>query len=477
MQNLKSKAVKGGFFLASTSILNQIVAIGLNVILARLLLAEDFGTVALATTYIGFIAIFTNISFGSSIIHYANIKNSQISTLYWLDLMTKLFSFFVVFLSAQFVAIYYDKPELRNIIRLTSLFILMYPFFIFQHKILERDLKFNITSKIIVIATILSAIVAIIAAFSGMGVYALVLQTLSLTFFRLILTLYYCKWRPTFYFKFSEVKEMFWYSLKYDIGNGFQYLTRNIDYLIMGKLFSSKIIGYYAFSYNIMYTPVKRVSNVFNDILFPSLSKIKDDKAKMKVAYFKSKQIVAMIVFPIMAIVAFNVEFIVKFVFGVKWLEAIPIVKVLCFAGAFQAITQFSGAVFASLGKPEITTYISVIRAIMTVSAIFIGSYYGIQTVVWLLLFTKILDWIITHIILGLKLKFKVNDFWIYLKGVIICLLCLACIEYLFKYTHINIITSLPMKLLIEILIASLIVLYFHKVIIMEIYKSIKKKN
>nr|WP_321231935.1 lipopolysaccharide biosynthesis protein [uncultured Psychroserpens sp.] len=477
MQNLKSKTVKGGFFLTVVSVINQAVAVILNIVLARLLLAEDFGTVALATTYIGFIAVFTNISFGSSIIHFTNISKNQISTLYWLDMIMKLFSFLVVFLSAQFVANYYEKIELSNIIRVTSLFILMYPFFILQHKILERDLKFNITSKIIVIATILSAIVAIIGALNGMGIYALVLQTLSLTFFRLILTLKYCKWRPNFYFKFSEVKEMFWYSLKYDIGNGFQYLTRNIDYLIMGKLFSSKVIGFYAFSYNIMYTPVKRVSNVFNDILFPSLSKIKNDKVKMKVAYFKSKQLVAMVVFPVMVIVAFNSEFIVEFVFGTKWMEAVPIVQVLCFAGAFQSITQFSSAVFASLGKPEITTYISVLRAVMTISAILIGSYYGIQTVVWLLLFSKILDWFITHIILGLKLKFKIADFWTYLKGVVICVICLSFIEYFFKNTDVNILSSPLVKLLIEIIIAILIILFYYKMIIKDIYKSIIKKS
>ncbi|WP_353779887.1 oligosaccharide flippase family protein [Winogradskyella sp. 3972H.M.0a.05] len=477
MHDLKSKTVKGGFFLTITSVLNQVVAIVLNIVLARLLLAEDFGIVALSTTYIGFIAVFTNISFGSSVIHFADMNKNQISTLYWLDLMTKVFSFLIVFFTAQFVADYYEKPELTNIIRATSLFILLYPFFIVQHKILERDLKFNITSKIIVIATVLSAVVAIVGAFCGLGVYALVLQVLSLTFFRLIFTLKYCKWRPNFYFKFNEVREMFWYSLKYDLGNGFQYITRNIDYLIMGKLFSSKIIGYYAFSYNIMYTPVKRVSNVFNDILFPSLSKVKDDLQKMKIGYFKSKQLVAMIVFPVMTLVALNAELIIEFVFGSKWLEAVPIIRILCFAGAFQSITQFTSAVFASLGKPEITTYISVVRTIMTIAAIVIGSFYGILTVVWLLLISKIVDWILTHILLRLYLKFDLRDFWKYLKGILVCVLFLFMLEYVFTFSqftelHIN----ATLKLVFETLLAFLITMLFYKSIIIDLYKTIRKK-
>ncbi len=477
MSELKNKTIKGGFFLTITNVVTQIVAVVLNVILARLLFAEDFGLVALATTYIGFIAVFTNISFGSSVIHFTDINKNQISTLFWLDLITKLFSFLVIFFTAQFVADYFDKPELTNIIRLTSLFILLYPFFIIQHKILERDLKFNITSKIIIIATLLSAIIAIIGAYSGLGIYALVIQALSLTFFRLILTLKYCKWRPNFYFKFNEIKEMFWYSLKYDLGNGFQYLTRNIDYLILGKLFSSKIIGYYAFSYNIMYTPVKRISNVFNDILFPSLSKIKGDNAKMKAVYLKSKQLVAMVVFPVMVIVAFNAELIIDFVFGSKWIEAVPIVQVLCFAGAFQSITQFSSAIFASLGKPEVTTYLSVFRFVMTITAIIIGSLYGIQKVVWLLLISKIIDWGLTHIVLSMYLSFKLNDFWRILDGVIVCVSSLTLIEYFFMYYEFIAISNVIVKLIIEIVLAVLIIILYYKSIIIDIYKSIIKKG
>src|SRR5690606_10075143 len=98
---------------------------------------------------------------------------------------------------------------------------------------------------------------------------------------RLVLIMLYKRWMPNLYFNFKEIKHMIWYSLKFKGSNMVMYFERNIDYLILGKFFTSIILGYYAFAYNIMYTPVKRISYIFSDVLFPSFSSFKNDKRKI----------------------------------------------------------------------------------------------------------------------------------------------------------------------------------------------------
>lgn len=475
MDSLKSKTVKGGFFLTITNVLNQVIAVILNIVLARLLLAEDFGLIALSTTYIGFITLFLSVGFGSAIIHFNKATRSNISTLYYLNFIISLITFLVVYFTATYAASFYGDKRLEYIVKWSSLSILITPFFITHLKIFERDLEFKRIGSIVIFSSIFSAIFAIVSVLNDFGVYALVVQTLSLTFFKLVFVMYYSNWKPNKYFKVKEVNYMIWYAVKYRMSQGALYFERNIDYLILGKIFTSTILGYYAFSYNIMYTPVKRISNIFNDILFPSLSKLKNDKGKIIRAYFQSKQLIAMVAFPIMTLVAFNAEIIISFVFGDKWVEAIPILKILCFAGAFQSISQFGNAIFNSIGKPEKSLYIAIVRSFMTVVAIIGGSCYGILAVAYLLLLTKILSWLIVLIAIRLEIYYEFYNIWKYLKGTVVCIISLIISEFIFeKNLYFNI--SDLFELILQILLALVIILSFYRKVINNLIKLISNK-
>ncbi len=472
MINLKKKTIKGGLFLTITNVITQIFAIILNVILARLLLVEDFGIIALASTYLGFITLFTSIGFGSAVIHNNEATKDQISTLYWLNFILSIFSLFVVILTAPLASTYYSEPLITPVILISSVSLILFPFFIIHQKLLERDLRYDLIGKIIVFATLISSVIAVCAAYMNYGVFALVAQMISMSVIKLVLTLYYSKWKPKFVFRLTEVKSMVWFALRYKTAQGTLYIERNIDYLILGKIFSPTILGYYSFSYNIMYTPVKRISNVFNDVLFPSLSKLKNNPKKIIQAYFQSKQLIAMVVFPIMVIVAFNAELIISYVFGDKWEEAIPILRILCFAGAFQSISQFGSAIFNSVGKPEKSISIAIIRSILTVVAIVVGSWYGILMVAYLLLATKILSWLIVLLAIRFEIHYDFYDIWKCLKGTMVCVITLCLFEVLFENV-IYLEISLLLKFILQILIASSLIMCFYKKIIIDLFRII----
>ena len=472
---IKNKAIKGGIFLTASNIITQLLAVGLNIVLARLLLAEAFGLIALATTYIGFITLFTSIGFGSSIIHNHDAQKGQISTLYWINYITAIISFLLVVSTVPFAADYYKKPELVDIVFWASLSILITPFFITHLKILERDMRFDVISKIIIVSTFLSALIAGITAYMGYGIYALVAQILSMTVFKMVLVLIFTKWSPTKEFDYKGVKDMVWYSVKYKASQGVLYFERNIDYLILGKIFSSTILGYYAFSYNIMYTPVKRISNIFSDVLFPSFSKIKNDKEKIITGYFKSMQLISLVSFPVMALIALNAEWIIISVFGDKWIGAIPILEILCFAGAFQSIGQFGGVVFSSIGKPEISLYVAISRTILTILAIIGGSFYGIIAIAYFILASKIISWLIILATVRYKINFPFKHVWDYLKGTFICIFILFISEAVF-FEIVSAGISPIFKLVIQTILAGGIIMLFYSHILLDLYRNIRGK-
>ena len=471
----KAKIIKGGFYLTIVNVLSQLLAIVVNVVLARLLLPEDFGLVALTMTYIGFITLFTNMGFGSSIIHESETSEKQLSSIYWLNYGLSIFSFLIIISTSQLAASFYNEPKLTTIVIVAAISILLNPFYIVQYKLLERDLEFKTISKINLSGTLIGSIAAVIGAYLGLGVYALILQSLVLSVVKLILIFVYKKWFPKFYFNFKEIKHMIWYSLKFKASNMAMYFERNIDYLILGKFFTSVVLGYYAFAYNIMYTPVKRISYIFSEVLFPSFSSFKNDKEKIMNGYYKSLQLIAMVSIPSMTLIAFNADLIIHFVFGIKWDAAIPIVKILCFAGALQSISQFGGVIFSSIGKPELSLYISIGNTVLTVLAILLGIQYGVLWVAYFLVISKALSFLLFIIVLNHHMSVSITKLFENLKISFLIFLVLSVMYYLVENNYLEI--NEWLVLIVMSLTALTFVYVFQKKLILEIVSAIRSKT
>ena len=396
----KEKAVKGGLYLTAVNIFSQLLTTVLNVILARLLAPEDFGLMALIVTYLGFIALLTKVGFGSAIIQKKKPSADQISTLYWINLIFGFLTLILIILGAPWFAKFYEAPRLGQIMWIAGLSVVITPLYMIHYKLMEKDLKFGLLSKANVISSICGAVAAAVSAYYGFGVLALIVQALLGKIVKGIIILNSSSWRPRLVFKLKEVREMFAFSLKYKLSQSLLYVDRNIDYLILGKYFASTILGYYSFAYTVMYTPVKRISSIFNDVMFPTLSAVQDNPEKVVKGYFSSVELVALVSFPLMTIISIHTELILNSFFGSKWDAAIPIVKILCFAGAVQSVSQLSSVVFNSLGRPMVDFYFGLIRNSLTIMAIIGGAQYGIEVVAWMLLVVKVLTFIVGLIII-----------------------------------------------------------------------------
>jgi PST family polysaccharide transporter len=465
---LKENVVKGGLYLSIVNVLSQFLSVFLNIILARLLYPEAFGLMALATTYLGLIAVFTNIGFGASIIQNQKATQIQLSTLYWINLGLSTLTFAFLVESSGFAAHFYQEPQLQAVIWWASISILMTPFFITHYKIKEKELQFKLLSRITLFSTISGAIGAIIGALVGLGVYALVAQTLVSTAVKLFLTLRFSDWKPNWIFQFQETKNMVFYSLKFKLSSLVLYFERNVDYLILGKVFESVILGYYSFAYNVMYTPVKRISYIFNDVLFPTLSTMQDRPDRIVANYFKSVQLISIIAFPLMTFLAIYTEPLIQFVFGNKWDGAIPIVKILCYAGAVQSISQLGSVVFNSIGRPEIDVIFGVVRTSLTTLAVIFGARVGVEMVAWYLLASKVVSFLL---ILGMIYYFIPFKLLAFLKIIYPALVTTLMMLGIYQYSIWP--EDEILNMIITILVASLLTLTFNLSLLKDIFMAL----
>ncbi len=417
MDNIKSKVLSGGLFHGISNILQQLFAVVVSIVLARNLEPSAFGMIAIVTAYTGFVAMFTNIGLGASVIQNKDVTQEQLSTLYWLSITLFFITWLIVVLTSGLVTQFYNIPELTGIILVMSVSILLRPLYVMQERMLEKSLLFSLLAVINIISSLVGGVSAIVAVYLGMGVYSLVALTLVNAACRMALILYFKRWSPDRHFNFEEVENMIWFSVKYKGASVVDYLGRNVDTLIIGKLFDAFSLGLYSFAYTIMYAPVKRIAYVFTQILFPSLSLLQDNSEKMTSAYLQSIRLIAIVSFPAMTILSLNAEWLIPMIFGDHWLTAIPIVQVLCYAGAIQSVTQISGTIYHATGNSEVPMYLGLVKVVMIVGAIFAGSTYGLYEVAVLLLVVSILSFLINNTLISRKLEISYLLILGYLKG------------------------------------------------------------
>lgn len=409
--SLSQQVIRGGFWLQMSRIIQLGSNFVVSVILARLLLPADFGLAGMVTLYGAFVAQFTMLGLTLGIIQKREVSQRQLSTLFWINMGFNLLTGALVAAAAPLAARYYHQPELVPLILCYCITFLVSPFFQIHRRLLERRIDFGKIAMIEVIAAIGSGLLGITLAILGFGVYSIVWQTVSLNFVYMVTTRISIRWRPDFVFSLSDVKELVFFSLKMKAARVANFLERNIDFLILSKLFNATLFGYYSLAYRIMYFPVRRISYVFSEILFPAFSCIQDDLGRIREGYLRSVQIVTMATLPLSVLLGAYSRPLIIFVLGRKWLPISGMLFLLSVAGLLQSIETVSDSLYPAINRPHLLIWIELIRTVVTGIAIVIGGNLGLFQVSVMILIARTLLFTGTMIIMNRLIQINLREF------------------------------------------------------------------
>jgi PST family polysaccharide transporter len=431
--SLSRQVIKSGFWLQ----ISRIIQLGSNfivsVILARLLLPADFGLAGLVTLYGAFVAQFTMLGLTLGIIQKKDINQRQLSTLYWINLGFNLFTALIVAGIAPLAAKYYKQPQMIPLILLYCVSFLISPFFQVHRRLLEKKIYFEKIAKIEVAASIGSGIVGIGMAFAGFGVYSIVWQSIALNLIYMISTMLNIKWKPDFIFSFQEVKELIFFSVKMKGARMVNFLERNIDFIILSKMFNASLFGFYSLAYRIMYFPVRRISYVFGEILFPAFSNIQDNIEKIREGYLRSIQMVAMAAMPLSVVLAIYTRPLIVLILGEKWLPISSLLFILSLAGLLQSIETVGDSIYPALNFPQTLFWIEIVRTVVTGIAVYIGGTMGLFEVAVAIFIARILLFSVTLFILNKLIHVKFREFAKLIYGPLISCLVMFAVLYFIK--------------------------------------------
>lgn len=375
--NLKSKITKGVIWGGGGRIVQQIIQFALSVALARLLSPGDYGLMAMVMVFTGFAGMLADGGFNSALIQKKDMTDAHVHTVFWINFVLGILLLALTFLLAPLLADFYQVPQLKDIFRVIAINFVISAFGNVPSAILQKELRFNVIAKIDTTAVLLSGVLAICMAWGGFGVWSLVAQPILAGLIMALMRCWACKWFPKFLFNPTALKEIWGFS-----GNMFGFLfinywARNADSLIIGKVFGSASLGLYNRAYGLMLLPITQVHGAINQVMFPVLSSIQDDKERVGRIYLRAVGIITLVSYPMMMGLCVVAEPFVLTLYGTKWSGVSSVLQILALVGLIQSLVSSGGLLLLSQGRADRLLFSSAVFYILHIAAFFIGTALG----------------------------------------------------------------------------------------------------
>ena len=347
------------------------------VFLARLLTPREFGLVAMVTVFSGFASLFNDLGFGPALIQRQVIEERHYCSVFWLNVLFGIILAGILAGASPLIAKFYREPRLIPIVLLVGLCFPINSLGLVQKASLTREMDFRSLGLIDFGNVTISGIIAIVLAWRGFGVWSLVCQMLCMTIFEVAGLWCFSSWRPRVSFDRAAIRELFGFSSNLTGFTAINYWYRNGDNLLVGKFFGSAALGIYSRAYNLMLMPLSQITYVVSKVMFPALSRLQEDKARVRSIYLRSIAMIALVTFPLMLGLLVVADHFILAIYGNAWAGVIPILRVFCVLGMVQSIYSTIGWIYQSQGRTDWMFRWGVFSAAVSIAGISLGVWLG----------------------------------------------------------------------------------------------------
>lgn len=408
--NIKKEIATGVFWSAISKYSGIFVSLIISAILARLLKPEDFGVIAIATVSINFLSIFSDIGIGTAIIQNSTLNDEDYDELFTLTLYIGIILLIISFFFSFYIAEFYKNSELSLICKILGVNILFASLNTIPNALMIRNKRFKVIAKRTLFFQLLSGCVGIILAFNGFGALSLVLQSSFSCICIFLFNFYNYKRNISLKLRFNSIKRIFGFSLYQFLFSFFNYFSRNLDKLIIGKSLNMSDLGYYEKSYRLMMLPLENITFVINPVLLPTLSTLQDNKNELTKKNEKIISLISNLSFPLGLFLHFSAYEIINIYYGQNWNNSVPVFMILSLSIPLQMILSTIGSFYQAAGNTKIMFWGGLSNSFFTLSGFVISSLYfkTIEAIAWSWVITLSINFFISYYLLY-RLTFKAN--------------------------------------------------------------------
>lgn len=373
----------------------QGVAFIVQIILARILAPEVYGTIALVTVFTTILNVFINSGMGTALIQKKDADDLDFSTMFFFNITMCLFLYLVMFVAAPYIAIFYNNNELIPVIRVLSLTLIISGVKNIQQAYVSRTMQFKLFFFATLGGTIGAAVIGITMAYFGFGVWALVLQQLFNAAVDTIILWMTVKWRPKWMFSFQRLKGLFSYGWKLLVSVLLDTVYNDLRQLLIGKVYSSVDLAYYNRGKQIPNFIVSNINTSINSVLLPSMSKAQDNSATVKSMTRRAMKTSTYIMAPLMIGLTCCASNIVVVVLTEKWLPCVFFLQIFCITYMFYPIHTANLNAIKAMGRSDLFLKLEIWKKVIGLILLLATLFISVKAMAYSLLISTLTSMII----------------------------------------------------------------------------------
>lgn len=387
--SLREKAVSGLLWSSVEKWGSKLFTFGVFLVLARLLDPSAFGLLALAMVYVDLAQVFIDQGFGRALMQRAELEEEHKHTAFWSNLGISALLTIVSMALSPLIARLFDHPELAPILRALSLTFVLGGLRGVQLALFQREMAFKLISIRSLISRAFAAVVGLVMAFSGYGVWALVGQELAAQVVDVFILWFASSYRPRLSVTRRHFRELFGFGVHVMGTDLLDFVNKRADDLLIGVFLGPKALGYYVIAYRVLLVLTQLLNSVSASVSLSVFSQLQKEPERLWRAFSAALRYSALIAFPAFFGVAAAAPEIVPVVFGQTWAPSIDPMRALAPVGALHAVLYFVSTMILALGRPGIRLVLYALGAAVNIGAFFIAARYGIFAVALAYLFTS----------------------------------------------------------------------------------------
>lgn len=432
-----NKTINGLFWSFTDNFLQQIVNFIVGIVLARILLPEQFGIIGIITVFISISNTFINSGLSDALINKRETTTKDYSTVFWANVILGMFIYLILFISSPYIALFFKQDSLTDLIRITGISIIIVSFSSIQRTLLTKQINFKTITVISIVSVIISGFIALYMAFHNYGVLSLVVRMVLGQFITLLLFWLLNRWRPKFIFDINSFKEMYKYGSNLLLSRLINSIYDNLYYFIIGKYFSPLSLGYYSRADTFKNLASNNISSTVQRVSFTALSAKTGDEEQIEL-FKKFLFSTFFVTCFFMSILFICSKEIILILIGDKWITSILYLKILSLSGLFIPLYKLNINFLAVKNRTKLYFKIELFTKLFAIPTIIIGIYFGIIAMIYSISIISFLTYLTSVYVLKnlFSISYK-NQLTLVSKGLLLVLISLL-LTYCFTFFKIE---------------------------------------
>ncbi len=364
MQNeqIKTVAIKNILWKFAERCGAQFVNLIITIILARILLPEDFGIIALINVFIVILNVFVDSGMANALIQKKNVDNKDFSSVFYFNIFQGIIIYILLYLLAPFIASFYENADITAMIRVAGTVLLISSIKNVQQAYVAKKLIFQKFFWATLIGTIISSVIGILLAYMHYGVWALIIQNVLNQLIDTIVLWIIVKWRPEKYFSFRRIGDLLSYGIKLLFSALIDTVYNNFQVLFIGKYYTESELAYYSKGKQLPGVLVININSAIESVLFPIMSDVQENREELKKITRNVISASTIILWPILAAVIASATEVVTVLLTEKWIDSVIFLQIFCLSYALWPIHTANLSVIKAYGKSDIFLKLEILK-------------------------------------------------------------------------------------------------------------------